>query len=91
LTERVCKKCPKNNNEDCGPFSTTWTDFKRYELFHKNCPNWQLHKHEKTIGELVDEFLEENFDRMITSVKVWCLGEDKVCRLEDKWRLISKA
>jgi hypothetical protein len=91
LTEWICKKCPKNRNEDAGPFDSKWDDFTRYRTFHANCPRWQQYKHEKTIGELADEYLEENWDRMIASVKAWCLGEDKVCRLEDKWRLLSKA
>lgn len=91
MTQWICKKCPVNNNDDSGPFDSDWADFNRYKIFHKNCPQWHQYQHEKTIGELVDEYLKENWARMWASVRAWCLGEDKVCRLEDKWRLISKA
>ncbi|MDC8438136.1 MAG: hypothetical protein LV468_03950, partial [Candidatus Nitrosotenuis sp.] len=67
MTEFVCKKCPKNNREDCGPFDSKWETFLRYESFHRGCPNWQVK--EETLQEMAQAFLVENGPGMIDAIK----------------------
>ena len=67
MTEFMCYKCPYNKKENCGPFDTNWDSFKRYESVHRNCPGWQVK--EETLQEMAQQFMIENGDAMIDSLK----------------------
>lgn len=64
----ICKKCPSNNHEDCGPWENTGDEiFRKIQQFHKNHSGWQIGELEtdpfdnsiKFVAELASQAMEK--------------------------------
>ncbi|AFS83371.1 hypothetical protein [Candidatus Nitrosopumilus sediminis] len=58
----ICKKCPSNNCDDCGPWEDTNSEtFKRIKQIHKDHPGWQQ-------GDLESDSFDSAIDYVSKSV-----------------------
>ena len=51
MTLFICKSCPKNSKQDCGPFDDESNLFMQIMEFHKDCSNWVVFVPDPTTAE----------------------------------------